>query len=110
MKPLNYLNISVSFGFFLGLALAVAKFNEPEVMLFWTVVSTLGFYLITMLVVSLYIWSLEFNYDIFDKKGLEKRLDTFDKEFDNREKELRDIKLYLNSFNFDYKAKEYKAK
>lgn len=110
MKPLNYLNLSVSFGFFLGLALAVAKFNEPEVMLFWTVVSTLGFYLITMLVVSLYIWSLEFNYDIFDKKGLEKRLDTFDKEFDNREKELRDIKLYLNSFNFDYKAKEYKAK
>lgn len=110
MKPLNYLNLSVSFGFFLGLALAVAKFDEPEVMLFWTVVSTLGFYLITMLVVSLYIWSLEFNYDIFDKKGLEKRLDTFDKEFDNREKELRDIKLYLNSFNFDYKAKEYKAK
>ncbi len=110
MKPLNYLNLSVSFGFFLGLALAVAKFDEPEVMLFWTVVSTLGFYLITMLIVSLYIWSLEFNYDIFDKKGLEKRLDTFDKEFDNREKELRDIKLYLNSFNFDYKAKEYKAK
>ena len=87
MKPLNYLNLSVSFGFFLGLALAVAKFDEPEVMLFWTVVSTLGFYLITMLIVSLYIWSLEFNYDIFDKKGLEKRLDTFDKEFDNREKE-----------------------
>ncbi len=110
MKPLNYLNLSVSFGFFLGLALAVAKFNEPEVMLFWTVVSTLGFYLITMLIISLYIWSLEFNYDIFDKKGLEKRLDTFDKEFDSREKELRDIKLYLNSLNFDYKTKEYRAK
>lgn len=105
MKPLNYLNLSVSFGFFLGLALAIAKFNEPEIMLFWTVVSTLGFYLITMLIISLYIWSLEFNCNIFDKKTLEKRLDTFDKEFDDREKEMRDIKLYLNSFDFDYKSK-----
>ena len=105
MKPLNYLNLSVSFGFFLGLALAVAKFNEPEVMLFWTVVSTLGFYLITMLIVALYTWSLDFSHQIFDKKTLEKRLEAFDREFDTREKEMQDIKLYLKSFDFDYNSK-----
>ncbi|CBG40533.1 hypothetical protein [Helicobacter mustelae] len=101
MKPLNYLNFSVAMGFFLGLAVSIAKFDEPEIILFWTVVSTIGFYLIVMLIVSVYTWSLDFNHKIFDKKLLEKRLDYFDKEFDSREKEAQDIKHYLKSFDFD---------
>ncbi len=105
MKPTNYLNLSVSFGFFLGLALAVAKFDEPEIMLFWTIVSTLGFYLLTMLIVAIYTWSLKIDFKIFDKVGLEKRLEDFDREFDMREKEARNIKLYLKSFDFDYHGK-----
>lgn len=105
MKPINYLNLSVSFGFFIGLALSVAKFNEPEIMLFWTVVSTLGFYLITMLIVAIYTWSLDFNFNIFDKSSLEKRLDSFDKEFDLQEKEVQNIRLYLKSFDYNGKTK-----
>ncbi|RDU73957.1 hypothetical protein CQA57_03870 [Helicobacter anseris] len=105
MKPTNYLNLSVSFGFFLGLALAVAKFNEPEIMLFWTVVSTLGFYLITMLIVAFYTWSLDFSFSIFDKKSLEKRLENFDKEFDLQEKEVQNIRLYLKSLDYNGKAR-----
>lgn len=101
MKPLNYLNLSVAIGFFLGLAISIAKFDEPEIILFWTIVSTIGFYLITMVIVSIYTWSLEFDHTIFDKKILEKRLDYFDREFDNREKEVQDIKHYLKSFDFD---------
>lgn len=105
MKPTNYLNLSVSFGFFLGLALAVAKFNEPEIMLFWTVVSTLGFYLITMLIVAFYTWSLDFSFSIFDKKNLEKRLEDFDKEFDLQEKEVQNIRLYLKNLDYSGKAR-----
>ena len=102
MKPTNYLNLSVALGFFLGLALALAKFNEPEVILFWTIVSTFGAYLLVMLIVAIYTWSLEFDFKIFDKVGLEKRLEDFDREFDTREREAKNIKLYLKSFDFDY--------
>ncbi|MCE3036674.1 hypothetical protein [Helicobacter anatolicus] len=101
MKPLNYLNLSVAMGFFLGLAFSIAKFDEPEVILFWTIVSTISFYLIAMLIISVYTWSLEFDHTIFDKNNLEKRLEFFDKEFDNREKEAQNIKHYLQSFNFN---------
>lgn len=103
MKPTNYLNLSVSFGFFLGLALAVAKFDEPEIMLFWTVVSTIGFYLIAMLIVAIYTWSLDFSFNIFDKTSLENRLDEFDREFDLQEREVQNIRLYLKSFDYDGK-------
>ncbi|WP_104697428.1 MULTISPECIES: hypothetical protein [unclassified Helicobacter] len=103
MKPTNYLNLSVSFGFFLGLALAVAKFDEPEIVLFWTVVSTIGFYLIAMLIVAIYTWSLNFSFNIFDKASLESRLDDFDKEFDLQEREVQNIRLYLKSFDYDGK-------
>ncbi|GAA7844385.1 hypothetical protein HpCOL22_04990 [Helicobacter pylori] len=42
MKVQNFIHFSVVVGFFLGLVFSVLKFNEPESILLWTVLSTLG--------------------------------------------------------------------
>ncbi|MDO7252661.1 hypothetical protein [Helicobacter cappadocius] len=100
MKPNNYINFSVVFGFFLGLAFSIAKFDRPEIVLFWTIVSTLGFYLIVVFCASVYIWFLDFDKRLFNKEVLEKRLDYFDHEFDIREKEASNIRQYIRNSDF----------
>lgn len=100
MKPSNYVNFSVVFGFFLGLAFGIIKFDEPENILFWTIVSTLGFYLITLLSVSIYTWFVDFDNSFFDKFKLEKKLQYFDNEFDLREKEANNIRNYIKNSDF----------
>ncbi|PAF53065.1 hypothetical protein BKH42_07985 [Helicobacter sp. 13S00482-2] len=100
MKPNNYINFSIVFGFFLGLAFSIAKFNRPEIILFWTVISTVGFYLIVIFCTSVYIWFVDFDKRLFNKDIVEKKLDYFDREFDIREKEVSNIRQYINNSDF----------
>ncbi|PAF42628.1 hypothetical protein [Helicobacter sp. 11S03491-1] len=100
MKPTNYVNLSVVFGFFLGLAFGIAKFDDPEIILFWTIVSTAGFYLIILFSASAYIWFIDFDKTLFNKNNLEKKLDYFDHEFDIREKEVANIRQYISNSDF----------
>ncbi|PAF41930.1 hypothetical protein [Helicobacter sp. 11S02596-1] len=100
MKPNNFINFSVVFGFFLGLAFGIAKFDEPEVILFWTVIATIGFYLITLFFASAYIWFIEFDKTMFNKSNLEKKLELFDREFDIREREAANIRRYIRNSDF----------
>ncbi|PAF47118.1 hypothetical protein BKH46_05250 [Helicobacter sp. 12S02634-8] len=100
MKPNNFINFSVVFGFFLGLVFALMRLDSPELILFWTIVSTIGFYLIALFSVSVYIWFIEFDKTLFNKSGLEKRLDYFDHEFDIREKEVANIRRFIGNSDF----------
>ncbi|PAF49118.1 hypothetical protein BKH41_03255 [Helicobacter sp. 12S02232-10] len=100
MRPNNFINFSVVFGFFVGLVFAIAKFNEPEIILFWTIISTIGFYLITLFCASAYIWFIDFDKTLFNKAHLEKKLEHFDREFDMREKEAANIRRYIGNSDF----------
>lgn len=100
MKPNNYINFSIVFGFFLGLAFSIAKFDRPEIILFWTIISTIGFYLIVVFCSSVYIWFIDFDKRLLNKEILEKKLDYFDREFDVREREVSNIRRYIKNSDF----------
>ncbi|PAF52693.1 hypothetical protein [Helicobacter sp. 13S00477-4] len=100
MKPNNFINLSVVFGFFLGLVFALAKFDNPETIFFCTLFSTLGFYLIILFCSSVYIWFVETNQTFFNKTRIDKRLEFFDKEFDIREREAINIRRYIQNADF----------
>lgn len=100
MRPNNYIYFFVVLGFFLGLAFAVAKFNEPEMILLWTVVATVGSYLIIVFCVSIYIKFASSDKTIFNKNNLEKKIDYFDYEFGTREKEVANIRRFIEDSDF----------
>ncbi|AFI06228.1 hypothetical protein [Helicobacter cetorum] len=101
MKIQNFIHFSVVVGFFLGLVFSVLKFNQPESILLWTVVSTLGSYLIVLLFASVFIACTDLDICLFDKKGTEERLLRFNHEFKSREKEVTGILNYIRSYDFD---------
>ncbi|AFI03999.1 hypothetical protein [Helicobacter cetorum] len=101
MRIQNFIHFSIVVGFFLGLALAMLKFDQPETILLWTIISTLGFYLVSLLFASIFIACTDLDTCLFDKKGTEERLTHFNHEFKNREKEVTSILNYIRSYNFD---------
>ncbi|AKE81617.1 hypothetical protein EPC67_01945 [Helicobacter pylori] len=101
MRVQNFIHFSVVVGFFLGLVFSVLKFNEPESILLWTVLSTLGGYLIALLFASIFIACTDLDICLFDKKGTEESLLRFNHEFKNREKEVASILNYIRNYDFD---------
>ena len=55
LKMDNFLSFAIVNGFFIGLLLSFLKFDEPEMIVAWTLVSTIGFYLITLVSVSFFV-------------------------------------------------------
>lgn len=101
MKPDNYMSFSVVAGFFIGLAFAVAKFDDPEFMVLWTVITTMGIYLIVAVCVSLYFHFLDFEHSKLKKSNLESNLEFYRLEFDKREKESIKIRNFIKSIESD---------
>lgn len=101
MKPDNYMSFSVVAGFFIGLAFAIAKFDEPEFMVLWTVITTMGIYLIVAVCVSLYFRFLDFEQSRLKKSSLENNLEFYRLEFDKREKESIKIRNFIKSIESD---------
>ena len=97
MKPDNYLSFSIVAGFFIGLAFAISKFDEPEFMVLWTIITTMGIYLIVAVSVSLYFRFLDFERSRLKKQKLENALEYYRLEFDKREKESTKIRNFIRS-------------
>lgn len=106
MKPDNYMSFGIVTGFFLGLTFAIAKFDDPALMLIWTIFTTMGIYLIITLCISLCFWFLDFA-SLQTKKGkLEQNLEYYRLEFDKKERESARIRSFLKSIEADRENEE----
>ncbi len=95
------MSFSIVAGFFVGLACAISKFDEPEFMVLWTIITTMGVYLIVAISVSLYFWFLDFSNSKLKKSKLESNLEFYRLEFDKREKESARIRSFIKSIKID---------
>ena len=101
MKPDNYMSFSIVAGFFVGLAFSISKFDEPEIMVLWTIITTMVVYLIVAVSVSLYLWFLDFERSKLKKSKFENNLEFYRTEFDKREKESAKIRNFIRSIESD---------
>ncbi|CCB79553.1 MULTISPECIES: hypothetical protein [Helicobacter] len=101
MKLENFINFSIVGGFFIGLILSLLKFDQPEFVLFGTLVATVGFYLIILFFASIYMGFVNPRKKFLNKAELERRLVYFNKEFTQREKEIDDLLKYVHTYEFD---------
>ena len=82
----NFLSFAVVSGFFIGLLLSFIKFDEPEMIIAGTLVSTIGFYLIFLLSASLCVKFFNQDPKITQKPSYNRLLEEYIEEFDKREK------------------------
>lgn len=97
LKQENYVSFAIVVGFFLGLMFGMAKFDDPELMILWTILSTMGIYLITITCVSVYYLFVDSNQAKLHKEKLEENLEYYRKEFDKKEQEAQNIRNFIKS-------------
>lgn len=95
LKQENYLSFAIVVGFFLGLMFGVAKFDEPELMVLWTILATMGIYLITTVCISAYYLFMDSHGAKLHKERLEESLEHYRKEFDKKEQEVQNIRNFI---------------
>lgn len=111
MRVSNFINLSVVAGFFIGLAIGIMKFEEPEHMLFMTIVVTISMYLISLTMAAVYIYVIEPKRSMLANKDLiERQLEYFDSEFDQTERQARAIRQFINNFDFSDEKETTKKK
>ncbi len=70
-------------------------------MVLWTIITTMGVYLIVAVSVSLYFWFLVFERSKLKKSKFENNLEFYRTEFDKREKESAKIRNFIRSIESD---------
>ncbi|WP_121020989.1 hypothetical protein [Helicobacter vulpis] len=101
MKVDNFVNFAIVGGFFIGLILSLIKFDKPEYVLFGTLVSTAGFYMIMLLFASIFMTFIYPRKRFLNKAELERKLGLFSKEFVEREKEIDALLKYVHDYEYD---------
>ncbi|MFC3867655.1 hypothetical protein [Helicobacter equorum] len=101
MKPDNYMSFGIVSGFFIGLAFSIVKFEDPSFIVIWTIITTIGIYLIIAASIALYFWFLDFSRSSVKKDKLEQNLEYYRLEFDKREREVAKIRAFLKSIESD---------
>ena len=84
LKMDNFLSFAIVNGFFIGLLLSFLKFDEPEMIVAWTLVSTIGFYLITLVSVSFFVKFVDEQERTTKKPSYNATLEEYIQEFDKR--------------------------
>lgn len=102
----NFLSFAVVSGFFIGLLLSFVKFDEPEMIVAGTLISTIGFYLITLLSVSLCVKFFNQDLKISQKPSYNRLLEEYIEEFDRREKITNKIRSFLRAMEKTLKEEE----
>lgn len=100
MKSENFLSFSVVSGFFIGLAIALFKFDDPIIIVFFTGFTIVSLYIITMFSISVFLYFIEFRSIKINKEVLENKLDEIGVEFDKKERETAIIRNYIKSVDF----------
>lgn len=93
----NFISFSVVNGFFIGLIVAVVKYDAPEMILFFTILSTVIFYLLVMFAASLFVRGVDQKQSNMKKNRYDKILDYFNYEFDKREKNTDEIRAFIRT-------------
>lgn len=91
------MSFSVVFGFFIGLILALVKFDAPEMIVFGTVACTAGVYIIAIVCASLYTTFIDYSHTKINKERMESTLGYYINELDRREKEVLGVRKYLKA-------------
>lgn len=99
----NFVGFSIVNGFFLGLIVSLLKFSSPELILFFTILSTVVFYLIMTFSASLFVGSVDTNNRLLEKTKYDRMLEQFDKEFDKREKNSDEIRTFIRELEASIK-------
>ncbi|WP_026944398.1 hypothetical protein [Helicobacter rodentium] len=97
LKMDNFLSFAIVNGFFIGLLLSFLKFDDPEMIVVGTLVSTIGFYLITLVSVSLFVRFLGDQEHTIKKPAYNDLLEEYIDEFDKREKITNKIRGFLRT-------------
>lgn len=93
----NFLSFAIVNGFFIGLLLSFLKFDEPEMIVAGTLISTVGFYLITLVSVSLFVRFLGNQEHTIKRPAYNDLLEEYIEEFDKREKITNKIRGFLRT-------------
>ncbi|PZT48573.1 hypothetical protein B6S12_02720 [Helicobacter valdiviensis] len=107
LKMDNFLSFAIVNGFFIGLLLSFLKFDEPEMIVAWTLIATIGFYLITLVSVSFFMHFFDDkNKANVHKSSYNKILEDYIEEFDKREKATNKIRNFLRTMEKSAKEEE----
>lgn len=101
MKFNNYVSFAIVNGFFFGLVLAILKFDSPEMIVIWTGLVTLGFYLLITLSMSFYLMFFNFERKRLHKEYHDKTLGYFIKEFEKREKVVSRVRDFIHTIKLN---------
>ncbi|MGP1450509.1 MAG: hypothetical protein ACTTJS_05210 [Wolinella sp.] len=99
MKLDNYVSFSIVNGFFLGLVLAILKFDEPEMIVIWTFFVTVGLYLLVLLFASFFMLFFDYDKKRLNKKRHDSTLEYFVQEFDKRERVADKVREFIRSMD-----------
>ena len=97
LKMDNFLSFAIVNGFFIGLLLSFLKFDEPEMIVAWTLISTIGCYLITLVSVSLFVHFINDQETSDRRASYNATLEEYIQEFDKREKVANKIRGFLRA-------------
>lgn len=110
LKMDNFLSFAIVNGFFIGLLLSFLKFDEPEMIVAWTLVSTIGFYLITLVSVSFFVKFVDEQERTTKKPSYNATLEEYIQEFDKREKIANKIRGFLRTMEKTMREEEEEEK
>ncbi|CAM2812165.1 hypothetical protein [Helicobacter burdigaliensis] len=107
LKMDNFLSFAIVNGFFIGLLLSFLKFDEPEMIVAWTLIATIGFYLITLVSVSFFMHFFDDkNKANVNKSSYNRILEDYIEEFDKRERTTNKIRNFLRTMEKSAKEEE----
>ncbi|WP_299546022.1 hypothetical protein [uncultured Helicobacter sp.] len=106
LKMDNFLSFAIVNGFFIGLLLSFLKFDDPAMIVAGTLISTMGFYLITLISVSLFVRFLNTNENTDKKNSYNALLEEYISEFDKREKATNKIRGFLRTMEKTMREEE----
>ncbi len=109
MKLDNYISFAIVNGFFLGLVLAILKFDAPEMIVIWTFFVTVGLYLLVLLSASFFMFFFDYNSKRLNKKRHDSTLEYFVHEFDKREKVVDKVREFIRSMELGANDEEAEA-
>lgn len=106
LKMDNFLSFAIVNGFFIGLLLSFLKFDDPAIIVAGTLVSTMGFYLITLVSVSLFVRFINTQENVSKKNLYNTLLEEYIDEFDKREKTTNKIRGFLRTMEKTMREEE----
>ncbi len=86
MKVENFVHFFTSAGFFIGLAFSVINFDDPGLIIFYTFLITVWFYVMILICGSLFMKYFDFKKQTIRKDIYDSVLDHYINEFEKREK------------------------